>query len=123
MNAQHIHPTQSSLMQAYNFARLSHKFSPKRLNHALSLAQSNGVVYLPNGDVEVPSLSGNGFYLISAKYSCDCEDYRRHQKPISGFSQRYLKPEKRWFCQHILARLILRKAWDLDTIRKENKSE
>lgn len=108
-----IHPTKSSLMTALNMARRSRKFQPARLYRAFGLAQSNGIVYLPNGDVEVPG--SDTFYLIGGDYVCDCEDFRRHVRPLSGFAQFSLKPAKPYYCKHILCRMLLKRAWDLDT--------
>ena len=80
----------SNLMKAYNLARLSRVFDPKRLNRAFGIVQSNSTRLLPDGRLDV---NVNDWHMATIA-SCDCEDHKRGTK----------------YCKHIIAAMLVTKA-------------
>ncbi len=81
--------TRSTLMKAYNLARLARVFEPKRLNRALGIVQRNDTRLLEDGRLDV---NVNDWHMATVA-TCDCEDNRRG-----------------YVCKHRIARMLIIKA-------------
>lgn len=83
--------SRSALMQAFNKARLSGAFEPRRLNRALGIAQRNTTRILPDGRLDT---TGADWHLTTLRF-CDCADHKQaHTR----------------YCKHIIAYMLLYRA-------------
>lgn len=85
--------TRSKIFQAYNLAKRSGVFEPKRLNRALGIVQQNSTRLLPTGAL---SVEGSDWYMVKpVNWTCDCADNRK-----SGVK----------YCKHVIAGMLVHKA-------------